>query len=468
LRIERHDLEHPTSERGASARLAAPRAPRLSVRRAASELFTRRARRIGTEAAFGLGERVAEVESLGRRVIRCNLGQPDYPLPGHIAEALKRAIDGGHTTYCDPQGIPELRRAVARDVGERRGLDVDPERVVVYPGHRPSIGFAHLAYCEAGQEVVYPSPGYPLYESFIPYYCSTPIPAVLREEDGFALTPEVLEPLLGERTALVFLNFPSNPTGSVATRARLEEVAALILERTGPNTRVYSDESYEAITFDGREHVSVASVPGMESRTIIASGCSKTFGWTGGRVGWAVYPTVREARMHRRLAINHFASISPYNQWAAVEALTSPLSAPAIDEMVRGFQRRRDLVVAGLNATGEIRCHTPQGAFYVFPNVSGALERLGAVEAHRRLPEEVRRDSSPATLFQLFLLHEYRVATMDRRSFSVLGSEGQHHLRISTATSDADLEEAVRRMAAAAVDETRFQRFVASGVKLTL
>jgi len=440
----------------------------IQLTTAKAGLFTKRAQRLGTEAAFGLGERVAEVESSGERVIRCSLGQPDYPLPAHIAEALKRAIDGGLTTYCDPQGIPELRRAVARSLGERHGLDIDPERVVVYPGHRPSIGFAHLAYCEAGEEVVYPSPGYPLYESFIPYFRSRAVPAVLREEDEFALTREVLEPLLGDRTALIFLNFPSNPTGGVATRAQLEAVAEVILERTGPDVRVYSDESYEAINFDGHEHVSIASIPGMESRTIIASGVSKTFGWTGGRVGWAVYPTVREARMHRRLSINHFASISPYNQWAAVEALTSPLSAPAIQEMVRGFQRRRDLVVAGLNATREFRCHTPRGAFYVFPNVSGALERLGALEAFERLPEEVRRDSSPATLFALFLLHQYRVATMDRRSFNQLGSEGQHFLRISTATADADLEESVRRMAAAAVDEAGFQRFVSSGVKLML
>ena len=185
-------------------------------------------------------------------------------------------------------------------------------------------------------------------------------------------------------------------------------------------------------------------------------------------MGWAVYPTVREAQVARRLSINHFASIPPYNQWAAIEALTSPLSAPAIREMVKGFQRRRDLVVAGLNAIPEFRCHTPKGAFYAFPNVSGALERLGAVEAHVRLPEEVRANTSPATLFQLFLLHEYRVATVDRRSFSLHGSEGQHYLRISTATSEADLGEAVRRMAAAAADAAGFQRFVASGAKLTL
>lgn len=435
---------------------------------ARSGLFTERVGRIGTEEAFNLGARVAEVESLGQRVIRCNIGQPDYPLPGHIAEALKRAVDQGLTTYCAPEGIPELRQAVARSVGELRGLDIDPDRVVVYPGHRPAIGFAHLAYVEAGQEVVYPSPGYPLYESFIPYFSSVPVPAVLREEDGFGLTREVFEPLLGDRTALIFLNFPSNPTGSVATREQLEDLAELILERTGPDTRVFSDESYETINFDGHQHVSIASIPGMESRTIISSGCSKSFSWTGGRVGWAVYPTVREAQVARRLSINHFASIPPYNQWAAIEALTSPLTAPAIEEMVTGFQRRRDLVVAGLNAIPEFRCHTPKGAFYAFPNVSGALDRLGALEAHARLPEGVRANTSPATLFQLFLLHAYRVATVDRRSFSVHGSEGQHYLRISTATSDADLEEAVRRMAAAAGDEAGFQRFVASGAKLTL
>jgi aspartate aminotransferase len=457
---------------------ALPSAPRLSPEHAQqlkveivsprAELFTERVRRIGTEEAFNLGTRVAEVESLGERVIRCNIGQPDYPLPEHIADALKRAVDQGLTTYCAPEGIPELRRAVADSLGERHGLDIDPGRVVVYPGHRPAIGFAHMAYVEAGQEVVYPSPGYPLYESFIPYFRSVPVPAVLREEDGFGLTREVFEPLLGERTALVFLNFPSNPTGSVATREELETLAGLILERTGPHVRVFSDEAYEAIGFDGHEHVSIASIPGMESRTIISSGCSKTFAWTGGRVGWAVYPTVREAQVARRLSINHFASIPPYNQWAAIEALTSPLSAPAIQAMVTGFQRRRDLVVSGLNAVPELRCHTPKGAFYAFPNVSGALERIGAFAAHARLPEEVRANTSPATLFQLFLLHEYRVATVDRRSFSLHGSEGQHYLRISTATSDADLDESVRRMAAAAADEAGFQRFVASGARLTL
>ena len=431
-------------------------------------LFADRVDRLGTEAAFALGARIAEVEARSGPVIRCNLGQPDFPLPRHIAEAVKRALDCGLTTYCDPQGIPELRRAIARSVGEVRGLDVDPDRVVVYPGGRPPIGFAHIAYNEAGEEVIYPSPGYPLFESFIPYFRCIPVPVVLREENGFGLTRAELEPLLGERTGMIFLNFPSNPTGGVATREQLEELAELILARTAPNVRVYSDEAYEAITFDGEEHLSIASIPGMEERTIIASAVSKTYAWTGGRVGWAVYPTVEEALVHRRLSINYFASIPPYNQWGAVEALESPESLPSIRTMVEAFQRRRDVVVRMLNRIPGVTCRVPKGAFYAFPNVGVALERLGAIRAHERLPAGLREHTSPATLFQLFLLHEYRVATMDRRSFSQLGSEGQHYLRISTANSETELAEAVRRVGQAVEDTGGFERFLRSRVPLRL
>lgn len=434
----------------------------------ATPLFANRVHRIGTEAAFALGARIQAVEEQGESVIRCNLGQPDFPLPHHIVEAIKRALDKGLTTYCDPQGIPELRAAVATSVGERNGLDIDPNRVVVYPGGRPPIGFAHMAYSNAGEEVIYPSPGYPLFESFIPYFRCTPIPVVLHEAEGFSLTRTQLEPLISDDTGLIFLNFPSNPTGGVATREQLAGLSELILEKTGSDVRVYSDEAYEAITFDGDEHVSIASMPGMEARTIIASGVSKTYAWTGGRVGWAVYPTVEEAMVHRNLAINYFASIPPYNQWGAVEALESPESAASIRHMVDSFQRRRDLVVAALNAIDGITCQTPKGAFYVFPNVGGVVERIGGIDAYDSLPAEVRDDTSPSTLFQLFLLHEYRVGTMDRRSFSVLGSEGQHFLRISIANSEDELAEAVARIASASVDARGFEDFLQSGVRLTL
>ncbi len=434
----------------------------------AKRLFANRVERIGTEAAFALGGLIREVEARGERVIRCNLGQPDFPLPKHIAEAVKRAIDDGLTTYCDPQGIPELRRAVADSVSKKHGLDVDPERVVVYPGGRPPIGFAHMSYSEAGEEVIYPSPGYPLFESFIPYFRCKPVPVVLREEEGFGLTRTQLEPLLSDRTGLIFLNFPSNPTGGVATREQLQGLAELILEKTDPSVRVYSDESYEAITFDGDEHISIASMPGMEARTIIASGVSKTYSWTGGRVGWAVYPTVAEAKVHRKLAINYVASIPPYNQWGAIEALTSAESDVAIGRMVEAFQRRRDVVVDALNAIDGVTCQNPKGAFYAFPNVGGILERIGAIEAYHALDEGVRAETSPSTLFQLFLLHHYRVATMDRRSFSVLGSEGQHYLRLSTANADEELVEAVKRIGDASTDAAGFETFPQSGLSLTL
>ena len=436
---------------------------------APATVFARRVELMGTEAAFGFGSRILEVEAKGERVIRANLGQPDFPLPEHIAEAVIKAVRDGQTTYCDPQGLPELRAALARKIAEDRGLDeIDPERVVVYPGARPSIGFAQQSYCERGDEIIYPTPGYPLYESYIPYVGAKPVPIHLREDHGFSLTTEELEPLLTERTKLIYLNFPSNPTGGVATREQIAALAESILEHTPPNVRVYSDEAYEAIAFDGGTNHSIASMPGMASRTIIASAVSKTFSWTGGRVGWAVYPTVEEAKVHRNLNINYFASIPPYNQIGTKVALESAESAPCIQAMCDAFQRRRDLVVDSLNKIEGVNCQRPKGAFYVFPNIAGVLENIGALEAFEALPADVKSDSSPSTLFQLFLLHNYKVATMDRRSFGTIDSEGQHFLRISVATGAKDLEEAVRRIDNASRDAGGFTAFLRSGVRLTL
>ena len=431
-------------------------------------LFADRIALIGTEEAFALGPLISEVEAESGRVIRCNLGQPDFPLPRHVADAVIEAIRAGQTTYCDPQGLPDVRRAIASKVGADRSLEIDPERVVVYAGGRPPIGLTQHAYLEPGDEVIYPSPGYPLFESFIRYIGGVPVPLRLREESGFNFTGEDLGRLITARTKMIFLNFPSNPTGGVASREQLGEIAAVILDRTHPTTRVYSDEAYEAIVFDGARHVSIASLPGMAERTIIASGASKTYSWTGGRIGWGVFPTLAEAKVQRRLNINYFASIPPYNQLGVKTALESPESPPAIAAMVAAFSRRRDLVVGALNGIEGIRCQNPRGAFYVFPNVSGALERLGAFELFAGLPDDVKRRSSPATLLQLFLLYRYRVATMDRRSFGLLGSEGEHFLRISIATGDEDLAEAMQRLAVAAADASGFRDFVTSGRRLTL
>jgi aspartate aminotransferase len=340
--------------------------------------------------------------------------------------------------------------------------------VVVYPGARPSIGFAQQSYCERGDEIIYPTPGYPLYESYIPYVGAKPVPIHLSEEHGFSLTTDELEPLITDHTRLIYLNFPSNPTGGVASAEQTRALAELIMEKTPPNVRVYSDEAYEAIVFDGEDHISIASVPGMEDRTIIASAVSKTYSWTGGRVGWAVYPTIEEAKVHRNLNINYVASIPPYNQIGARVALESPESDTAIKLMVDAFQRRRDQVVTGLNEIEGIRCQKPKGAFYVFPNIEGVIEKLGAADIFDALPGETRRSSSPATLFQLFLLYRYHVATMDRRSFGALDSEGQHFLRLSVATGAADLAEAVERIDTASSDAAGFREFIKSGVRLVL
>lgn len=423
---------------------------------------------IGTEEAFSLGALIREVEARGEPVIRANLGQPDFPLPEHVADAVVEAIRSGHTTYCDPQGIPELREVIATSVGRDRGLSIDPERVVVFPGGRPPIGFAQHAYLEQGDEVVYPTPCYPLFESFIEYVGAVPVPVPLREDRGFTLTGDDLEPFITDRTKLVYLNFPSNPTGGVASEAQLRAIAETILERARPEVRVYSDEAYEAIVFDGERHVSIVSCPGMEDKTIVATGASKTFSWTGGRVGWGVYPTVAEAKVMRRLNINYFASIPPYNQMGAKAALESPRSPPAIAAMVAAFQQRRDVVVDGLNAIAGVSCRLPKGAFYVFPNIGGVVDAVGALEAYRGLEPSIRARTSPATLFQLFLLYRYNVATMDRRSFGVRGSEGQHFLRISIATGEDDLREAVSRIEQASKDAVGFAGFVGSGERLTL
>ena len=417
------------------------------VEDAVRPLFAHRVSRLGTENAFKIGPWIRELEADGHRVIRCNIGEPDFPLPRHIAEEVKRRIDAGETHYVDPQGIEPLRKAIAKQMSERRGIHVTPDRVVVFPGAKPPIGFAQQVYCEPGDHVIYPSPGFPIYESFTQFVDAIPLPLHLREETGFAMTGADMDRLVSARTKLIYLNFPSNPTGGVATREQLEEIADVIRYGAAPTTRVYSDEVYEDILFDGAEHVSIASIRGMAERTIIVGGVSKSYAWTGGRVGWAAFPTAEEAAVFRTFNINYFSCVPAYNQWGAKVALESPESAISIAEMNAEFQARRDFVVRGLNGIDGITCTTPCGAFYVFPNVTGVCEQLGAT----------------ATEFQQFLLFRYHVATLDRRSFGAIGSKGKHYLRISIATSMPELDEALVLIRAAAADVAGFRAFVKEG-----
>lgn len=425
--------------------------------------FAARVNSIGTENAFKVGPYIREVEARGTKVIRCNIGEPDFPLPKHIAEEVKRQIDRDQTHYCDPQGVEPLRVAVAKSMGAARGLKLTPDRVVVFPGAKPPIGLCQEAYCDPGDEVIFPSPGFPIYESFTEYLGAKPVPLHLLEENGFGCTAKDLEPLITKRTRLIYLNFPSNPTGGVASKKQLEEIAELILAKAPADVRVYSDEVYENILFDGAHHYSIASIDGMEERTILVSGVSKSYSWTGGRVGWAVFPTTEEAAVFRNLNINYFSCIPAYNQLGAAFAIESPDSAPEIARMVKEFQRRRDFIVPALNAIDGITCAMPRGAFYVFPNIAGVCKALGAIEAYDRLPAAVKAKTSPSTMVQMFLLFEYGVATLDRRSFGRIGSEGKHYLRISIATAYDELRVAVDRIKTAASDRAGFHRFIAQG-----
>ena len=437
---------------------AAPASPTLP-----HGLFSERTLQLGTENAFKIGPYIKALEDDGHKVIKCNLGEPDFPLPRHIADEVKRCIDLDMTHYVDPQGILPLREAIAAHMTRTRGIPVTPDRVVVYPGAKPPIGFVQQTYCNVGDEVIYPSPGFPIYESFTAYVGAKPVPLHLREEAAFAFGGAELEQLITPRTRVVILNFPSNPTGGVATRTQLEGIAEVIRRKAPPQARVYSDEVYEDILFDGHRHLSIASLPGMAERTIVVGGVSKSYAWTGGRLGWAVLPTAEEAQIQKNLNINYFSCVPAYNQMGAKVALESPRSAEAIARMGAAFRERRDVMVAGLNAIPGIRCQNPGGAFYLFPNIAGACESLGAIQAHARLAPADRERTSPSTLFQMFLLWQYHVATMDRRSFGRIGADGQHYLRISIATGLEDLKSALDIVRRAAADRDGFQRFVQEG-----
>ena len=430
-------------------------------------LLSQRVQRIGTENAFKIGPYINEVAGSGLKVIRCNLGEPDFPLPAHIRDEVKRQLDADMTHYVDPQGLPALREAVAAYMGAGRGLEISPDRVVVFPGGKPPIGFSQEVYCDPGDEVIYPSPGFPIYESFTGYLGLKPVPLHLDEQKGFAFTGEDLAPLITPRTKLIILNFPSNPTGGVASREQLESIAGVILARAPKDVRIYADEIYENILFDGSRNVSIASLPGMAERTIIASGASKSYSWTGGRIGWAVLPSKAEAQAFKTLNINYFSCVAGYNQLGARLAIESPESPAVIERMVRAFQERRDVVVEALNSIEGIRCQVPKGAFYVFPNIAGLCERLGAIEAYERLPPAAKAASSPSTLVQMFLLFRYGVATLDRRAFGAIGAEGRHFLRISVVTALEDLKDGMERIRRAADDRDGFAAFIRDGGRVS-
>lgn len=423
-------------------------------------LLARRQHDLGTENAFKLGEDIQRCVARGLDVIKFNLGAPDFRSAPHLNDVAIEHLKAGNSGYCDPAGLLSFREAIARHVSTSRRIEVGPDQVVVTPGGKPPIGYTFQTYVDPGDEVVYPSPGFPIYESWVQYLGAKPVPLQLSEDEGFAFTADYLAEHLSERTKLIILCSPSNPTGGVLNASEMEGIARVIRERCRPDVRVYSDEIYEHILFDGAEHHSLASYGGMHGNTVVASGLSKGFAMTGWRLGWAVLPTPEEAAVFKQLNINTVSCVPPFLQEGGRAAYEDPETDRVVAHMVAQFEARRDWVVPALNAIEGVRCQNPKGAFYVFPNIAGVCDKLGVHEAHAALPEASRARTTPAGMVQMFLLYRYGVATMDRASFGKIGSEGQHFLRLSTANSLDEIQRGVARMEEAFADADGFASFL--------
>ena len=374
--------------------------------------------RIGTESAFETAARAKALEATGRSVIHLEIGEPDFDTPANVRAAAARALEEGWTHYGPFLGLPQLREAIAADATARKGFPVSAERVVVVPGGKPVMFFALLALADAGDEVVYPDPGFPIYESMARFVGATPRPYAITQANDFRVDLDELESLVTERTVLLIINSPANPTGGVFTRSDIERVGELVLRH--PRLTVLADEIYGRIVHTG-EHVSIASLSGLAERTIVLDGFSKTYAMTGWRLGYAILPEAL-VRPFGQLVINSVSCVSTFSQLAAVEALTGPQDD--VDAMVREFRARRDLVVDLLNGVPGIECAVPSGAFYVFPRIAGT-GMDGAAFADQLLKEE-------------------GVCVLSGTAF---GHVGVDHVRVSYANSRENLREAVARIA---------------------
>ncbi|HEY6692567.1 MAG TPA: pyridoxal phosphate-dependent aminotransferase [Solirubrobacteraceae bacterium] len=371
---------------------------------------------LGTESAFSVLARAKEIEAAGREVIHLEIGEPDFATPAHVTQAAIDALHAGETHYCPAAGLPDFRAVIAEHLSATRGVDVPASRVLVATGAKPFLFFTVLATCNPGDEVIYPDPGFPIYESAIRWTGARPVPLPLLEERDFAFDPADLAALLSDRTKLVILNSPQNPTGGMLGAGDIARAAELIAPT---RAWVLSDEVYSQIHY-GDPFASIASLPGMLERTILLDGLSKTYAMTGWRCGFAAVPEALVDPL-TRFFINSTSCVPPFIQLAGIAALTGPRAD--VDAMVSQFHRRRDLIVAGLNDLPGVSCRVPKGAFYAFPNVSGVP--LGADDLASRLLEE---------------------AGVALLAGSAFGRVGAQNLRVSYATSEENLERALARM----------------------
>jgi aspartate/methionine/tyrosine aminotransferase len=347
--------------------------------------------RLGTESAFEVLARAKAMEAAGRKVIHLEIGEPDFPTADHIVEAAVEALRAGQTHYVPAPGVPPLREAVAEFLERTSRMRISPDQVIVTPGAKPIMFFTIMALCGEGDEVLYPDPSFPMYESITAFAGATPVPIPLREGNQFRIDTDELEHLVTDRTKLLIINSPHNPCGSALTRADCEAIAEFAMRH---DLTVLSDEVYWAIRYGDEPHASVLDVEGMAERTILLDGWSKTFAMTGWRLGFGVFPPALVEPV-TRLVINSVSCTSAFSQYAAAAALRGPWEP--VERMVEEFRRRRDVIVAGLNDIPGITCLQPQGAFYVFPNITGT--GVTSSELARRLLDDAGVAALSGTAF---------------------------------------------------------------------
>ncbi len=381
-----------------------------------SPTFAKRMSRLGTESAFEVLAKAKSLEAQGKDIIHLEIGQPDFSTPMNVCEAAFKAMKDGHTGYCPSAGLPEFREVVAQHISETRGIDIHPDEVTVTPGAKPIIFFTILALIDEGDEAIYPEPGFPVYESVIDFIGGKAVPLPLREDVGFRFRIDDLIDAITERTKLLILNSPQNPTGGILTEADLNAIAELARKH---NFYILTDEVYSRLLYEGT-HQSILSLPGMKEKTILIDGHSKTYAMTGWRLGYGIAP--REiADKITRLTINSNSCTATFTQIAGIEALTGPQTF--VTQMVSEFKIRRDAIVDGLNAIDGITCIKPLGSFYVFPNVT-------------QLPLSCEALAD-------YLMDEVGVALLPGTAF---GKYGDGYLRLSYANSLDNIKDALSRI----------------------
>jgi aspartate/methionine/tyrosine aminotransferase len=374
---------------------------------------------LGTETAFEVLARAEALRAQGRDIINLGIGQPDFKTPPHIVEAAIKALRDGHHGYTPSPGIPALREAVAADIEKYRGVEVSPERIMVVPGGKVTMFFAIMMFGEPGAEILYPNPGFPIYESVIRFSGATPVPIPLLEEKDFSFDADAVLDLVTERTRLLIINSPANPTGGTIPRAEVDKLVAG-LERH-PQVAIMSDEIYARMCYDGVEHVSLTAYPSIADRLILLDGWSKTYAMTGWRMGYGVWPeSLIEGAT--RLSVNCHSCVNASAQFAGIAALEGPQDQVGV--MMKAFDERRHVIVRGLNTLPGVGCRLPGGAFYAFPNITDTGMDAGTIQAR--------------------MLEEAGVAVIAGTSF---GAHGEGYVRFSYANSVDNIEQALDRIA---------------------